>query len=423
MIDGGLTRDAAEALLSPQQRARMDSVQLFLAHWRAMLVALSLVTVTVMVAWRDDVPLSARAAWGGAALLDYAGQGLICFRMERSESPAEAMTQWMPWLLLAIAVSGTLWALVPWLIPDASAQVLLFACLFSASMLFCVANSPGTPAMLISGAIPIALLDTLILLRNVELRYTGVGFPMLIGLIVLYGLRGQTVLRAGMVARHTSEDLARELEINQRRLVEVEHERTLLLERERLTRDMHDGLGSALVGSLVEVERGEVDPRRLAAMLRECVDDLRSVIDSLEPIDHDLVALLSNLRHRLERRLEAAGLVLEWEMRDLPPSAWLGPPEALHLMRLVQEVLSNVIKHAAASRIRVVTRAQGGDIALTIADDGIGFDPAAKFNGRGMPSLKRRAALLGGSIHVDSEPGRGTRVVLRLPVKKIEKGA
>ena len=201
MIDDGLNRNAAAQSLSPQQRARMDSVQLFLAHWRAMLVALSLVTITVVVAWRDDIPLPVRTAWCGAALLDYMGQGAICYRMEHSASPAVAMARWMPWLLAAIAISGTLWALVPWLIAGASIQVLLFACLFSALMLFCAANSPGTPAMLMSGAIPIVALDTFILVRHEGLGYTGFGFPILIVLIVLYGLRGQTVLRAGMVAR------------------------------------------------------------------------------------------------------------------------------------------------------------------------------------------------------------------------------
>ena len=212
---------------------------------------------------------------------------------------------------------------------------------------------------------------------------------------------------------------ATDLRLNQRRLLEVERERALLLERERLTRDMHDGLGSSLVGSLVEIERGEVDPGRLTVILRECVDELRSVIDSLEPIDHDLVALLSNLRQRFEPRLQTAGLVLELQMDDLPELAWMGPPEALHVMRIVQEVLTNAIRHSAAKRIRVATHLVGDAVQLNIVDNGNGFDTATTPSGRGMHSLRRRVALLGGSLHIESAPGSGTHVRLNLPVARI----
>lgn len=402
----------------PDHRVYVDVVRLYLAHWRTMLVAIALVNVAVMVAWRDHAPLYARAAWCGAALLDYLGQAVVCTRIERSAFPAQAIAQWMPWLLVTIAVSSVLWALVPWLIPGASTQGLLFACLFNAGLVFCVANSPRTPTMLLCGTLPIAVLDTLLLMNREGLFYMGLGFPVLIALIILYGLRSQSVLGAGIVARHRAENLARDLYVNQRRLVEVERERTLLLERERLTRDMHDGLGSVLVGSLVEAERGEIDAERLTAILRECVDDLRSVIDSLEPVDHDLIALLSTLRYRLERRFDAAGLVSEWDMQDVPPLVWMGPPEALHVMRFVQEVLNNVIKHAASRRICVAAKVRGGEVEISIVDDGKGFDTTATLSGRGIRSLRQRAAALGGSVQIGSECNFGTCVILRLPIEK-----
>jgi signal transduction histidine kinase len=104
---------------------------------------------------------------------------------------------------------------------------------------------------------------------------------------------------------------ARETELQRQhgRLVQVEREQALLLERQRLMRDMHDGLGSALMSSLVLVEQGRLQAKDVAKVLRECVDDLRLVIDSLEPVGHDLVALLATLRYRLGRRLEHSGLM------------------------------------------------------------------------------------------------------------------
>ena len=212
---------------------------------------------------------------------------------------------------------------------------------------------------------------------------------------------------------------ATDLLLNQRRLAEVERERAVLLERDRLARDIHDGLGASLVGSLVELERGEVDPARLTLMLRDCVDELRSVINSLQPTDHDLVALLSNLRQRFERRLEAAGLALQWEMADLPALDWLGPSEALHVVRIVQEVFANAIKHSAARHIRVAALIVGDAVQLFIVDDGIGFDAADASRGRGMRSLEQRANLLGGTIRFESAPGEGTGVRLRIPVVRV----
>ena len=163
-----------------------------------------------------------------------------------------------------------------------------------------------------------------------------------------------------------SADLARrlaqreaELTQNHLRLRELEHARTLATERQRLMRDMHDGLGSALTSSLAVAEQGEVQPAALVGLLRECVNDLRAVIDSLEPVDNDLAALLATLRFRIGQRLDAAGIQLDWRVQDLPPLAWLGPSEALQVMRIVQEALANVVKHARARRVQLTAARVG----------------------------------------------------------------
>ena len=209
-----------------------------------------------------------------------------------------------------------------------------------------------------------------------------------------------------------------ELQANHERLRGIEREQALLLERQRLMRDMHDGLGSTLMSSLVLVEQGQLDHRSLAELLRDCVDDLRLVIDSLEPIGHDLVTLLASLRHRLGRRLEAAGLHMDWEVDDVPPLEWLHPPDALQVLRIVQEALTNVLKHAAATRVRIRTMREGDWVQVLIEDDGQGFDPQTRSRGRGLTHLHQRAERLGGTVRIDSGPGAGTRVWLRLPLQR-----
>lgn len=208
------------------------------------------------------------------------------------------------------------------------------------------------------------------------------------------------------------------LQAQNAQLREVERQQALLLERQRIMADMHDGLGSSLLSALVAMEQGSMSHEQCVEVLRECVDDLRLVIDSLEPVGHDLVSLLATMRYRLGKRLQIGGLKLDWDVQDLPPLAWLEPPDALHVLRLMQEALNNVLKHAGASRVRMVTRHHGSYVEIRVEDDGAGFDLENVQHGRGLKSQIKRAQRLGGKLRVDSSPGMGTRLSLRLPVER-----
>jgi len=208
------------------------------------------------------------------------------------------------------------------------------------------------------------------------------------------------------------------LQAQNAQLREVERQQALLLERQRIMADMHDGLGSSLLSALVAMEQGSMSHEQCVQVLRECVDDLRLVIDSLEPVGHDLVSLLATMRYRLGKRLQMGGLKLEWDVQDLPPLAWLEPPDALHVLRLMQEALNNVLKHASASRVRMVTRHHGSYVEIRVEDDGAGFDLQTIQHGRGLKSQIKRAQRLGGKLRIDSSPGMGTRLSLRLPVER-----
>ncbi|RZJ10129.1 MAG: sensor histidine kinase [Rubrivivax sp.] len=212
------------------------------------------------------------------------------------------------------------------------------------------------------------------------------------------------------------------LQAQNAQLREVERQQALLLERQRIMADMHDGLGSSLLSALVAVEQGNMSHDKVVEVLRECVDDLRLVIDSLEPVGHDLVSLLATMRYRLGKRLQIGGLKLEWDVQDLPPLAWLEPPDALHVLRLMQEALNNVLKHAQASRVRMVTRHHGSYVEIRVEDDGAGFDLQNIQHGRGLKSQVKRAQRLGGKLRIDSQPGMGTRLSLRLPVERPAEG-
>lgn len=205
---------------------------------------------------------------------------------------------------------------------------------------------------------------------------------------------------------------------NHRRLRELERQQTVIEERQRLMRDMHDGLGSTLTSSLVAMERGQVQPGQVVEMLRDCVDELRIVIDSLAPGEQDLAAVLATLRFRMERRLAHAGIVLDWSIDDVPALPWLGPSEIVHVLRILQEGLANISKHARARNVRISLSTRDQGVEVRCADDGCGFDASAQSPGRGLRSMRQRSEILGAELAIGPGLSGGSELRLRLPLRR-----
>jgi len=205
-----------------------------------------------------------------------------------------------------------------------------------------------------------------------------------------------------------------ELEVQYGRTRELERERAVIAERARMMSDMHDGIGAQLISTLSLVEGGEVSKEGIATALRECVDDLRLAIDSLEPTDQDLLPVLGNLRYRLEPRLKAQGIQLDWQVQDVPKLACLTPENVLHVLRILQETFSNILKHAGAQRVRLATCANSQGVAIEVSDDGMGFDDSLVSHGYGIESMRRRARAVGATLTLKSSE-TGTTLSLLLP--------
>ena len=224
--------------------------------------------------------------------------------------------------------------------------------------------------------------------------------------------RSNPVLAERLTAREAA------LLASHERLREIEQRELLLHERQRLTEDMHDGLGSSLIGALRMVERGRLDETELKQLLQGCIDDLKLTIDSMEPVETDLLLLLGTLRFRLEPRLESSGIKLHWNVRDVPPVFWLDHRYALHILRVMQEAFTNIIKHAEATEATVSTGVAAGNIVISVSDNGKGFDTAAPRAGRGLANQTRRASAMRARLTVESGPG-GTKLTLLLPIRQL----
>jgi signal transduction histidine kinase len=215
------------------------------------------------------------------------------------------------------------------------------------------------------------------------------------------------------------QEKTRELYSQFEKVRDLEHKQVVAAERERLMRDMHDGVGGNLVSLLAMIESERTSRRQMAAAVRSALDDMRLMIDSLDPVDDDLNAVLAMYRDRLIPRMTGSGIDLAWEVDLLPPVAGLTPARVLHVLRLLQEAVTNSIKHGGARSIRVTAHAEStadpAHVRIAVADDGSGFDPNYATLGRGLANMERRAAEIGAALQIESAPGCGTRISLVLP--------
>lgn len=188
-------------------------------------------------------------------------------------------------------------------------------------------------------------------------------------------------------------------------------------ERRRILNDMHDGLGSHLITASRLLRRDVVDRELVARTLDEALLDLRLIIDSLDTSERDLLPLLANLRYRLSPRLEAMGIRLEWEQSVTEARIErLTPQGALNVLRIVQEAVSNAVRHAMPSTVTIGVGPADGGLAITVRDDGRGFSAApTAAGGRGLAGMQSRATRIGATLHMDSGPGHGTSIHLWLP--------
>jgi signal transduction histidine kinase len=203
--------------------------------------------------------------------------------------------------------------------------------------------------------------------------------------------------------------------IEHSRLYEASHELSVLEERNRLARELHDALTQSLFGLRLRLEAG--DTAAASRLLEEIFAELRSLILQLRPPDLEIDGLVPSLAkhldvvgrtHGIATRLDAASIDL------------LGPDTEQALFRIAQEAITNVVRHARASTVSVSLAAREGAAVLDVVDDGAGFDPEQRsISSRrlGLVSMRERAADLGGSLSITAAPGRGTTVHAELPVR------
>jgi signal transduction histidine kinase len=327
-------------------------------------------------------------------------------------------------------------SLPTWLSTDAARadQVLLAAAL--ASLACAVANRPRVTSSRAAGALAATVvMAALVALRQAFEPYSGLWLPWL---EAYYGcsLAAAAAVLATASAWTFGKDARRyaavHLDLRQavrRQRIEIERANrelelqrrraAILEERQRVARDVHDGVGGMLASLLARIRMRHVDIGQIETELVDGLADLRLIVDSMDATDGSLATALGVFRARIAPQVEAGGMKLRWEQPDQPPGDAEDPSWMLHLYRLMQEAVNNALRHSGGSNLLVSVRPlDARKVRIEIADDGIGLPVERPARGNGLSNMAWRAQRLGASLRFEPVAvgggRRGTRVIVEV---------
>jgi signal transduction histidine kinase len=237
-----------------------------------------------------------------------------------------------------------------------------------------------------------------------------------------FGVDDERLLRSFAASAATAVATARSVEAERlRHSLEAAEQ-----ERKRWARELHDETLQAL-GGLRMLHSAALRDDAAPAEVREAltqgaelidaeIDNLSALIAELRPAALDEIGLVPALRTLAERKGREGGLSIEVLARLGDDGGRLPTETENVLYRLVQEALNNVVKHAGAARVEAVLERVGDVVEVAVGDDGRGFDPLATSGGFGLTGMRERVELAGGTLRIESAPGKGTRVCASIPV-------
>lgn len=406
-------RDAAAARREQELVARFRLRMARAASTIALIVvaAIALYVVLQPVQYEPAPRPLLWALLAAAAVVSY-----LIRRRTRPHAEPLALSFFYLWTAAVIAFDSGVVSLAG----DASSDIYLIYLLV---VLFAAAILPTASAALALAGATIAYLGILLRLGG------DMTDPEIVLRVATFGVVG---LLGGYLAREQQREIA----------LRVEHEgrQSDLLaraisaqegERNRIARELHDGPVQAL--SAVSMRLGlveEMTPEEYAlsrslvvegrAALRRTLGEVRRITQDLRPSALDDLGFVTAVHDLAVRRCDAAGIKLRWEVSG--PARRLAPPVETAVFRILQEGVTNVVRHARARSARVSIVFVDGHLLAEVEDDGVGFDPddivyrARDGGGVGLAGMRERAMLLGGTFRVDPVPGGGTRLFAEIPI-------
>jgi len=368
------------------------------------------------------------AWWGVAMTACYAGWAvsamLFCHHVagwQRHPSMAWMHRLTLAILLASLLATGLALALAEprWLTGWLAVEIVVIG-VYVGAFLWATLRRPDTARMLVAlvalATLVVGVRDWVVIRlgdgygQTTWVRYTSVFFG-----IALLAIMLERFHAASERSRHWTATLAKrvaerehELAATYAQLEAVAREQARTHERERILRDMHDGVGSHISAAVRLLRSGAPPREQLLRILNDSLDQLKLSIDSIHLPPGDVGALLAALRYRMGPRFAASDIAMEWAVDEIAPVPQIDGAGMRQLQFLLFEAISNVLQHAHASRLRIEAADRAGALVLRITDDGVGFDA------RQLPrALQARAYALGAQLTASSQPGQ-TVINLRL---------
>lgn len=244
--------------------------------------------------------------------------------------------------------------------------------------------------------------------EGIELRIPGVaGLP---AYQLLYPRRGR-----GLFGKTHTNTMRRLIHLlAQAEAGRTAYERGVNEERRRIAADLHDDVGSRLLTSLHHNDMADIKQT-----VREALADVRTIATGLAGVRTPLVTALGDLRYETSLRLEQAGITLDWPLDDAGEGLVLDYSVSKNLLSCHREIVSNVIRHAQASRLSLRTAIDGLQLRLCYEDDGKGCDTDSVQRGNGLNNIRYRVAQAQGTVSFDRPAhGKGLRIQVSLPCQR-----
>ena len=314
------------------------------------------------------------------------------------------------WTAIAVpaALAGTIIALV------SRSRTAERSAGFVDGLLLAAVTSVGAATLLAFGSLLPPVSTWLIGPANLsQLPLLALGLPFLLASDAR-AIRGELQLARGTAAEQAA--LARQAEDALQNEI---RSHAVAEERQRFVRDMHDGIGGQMQSLLMRLRMRKIAIADVESEVAAGLVDLRLVADSLDHVGNDLASALATFHTRARQQLDAAGIAIAWSQSGDLGQVRLDPRAILSLYRILQEALTNTMRHAQARHVGVTIDLSGSADALLIVfeDDGRGLDPAKPGGGRGLANMAERAKRLSGDLAI--APGansQGVKISLTIPV-------
>lgn len=191
-------------------------------------------------------------------------------------------------------------------------------------------------------------------------------------------------------------------------------------ERRRIAQDLHDGVASQIVSILSSLDSRAPQHQAVALALENCLVDMKMTVDAIDSANDSVLEALGRLRHRVQHSLDKLGIHMEWKVEISDQLEAVRGEKAQQALRIAQESLANVMRHAQASAVEVVCRfvPSADSMVLEIRDNGLGIarNQDGRPSGKGLSGMRRRAKSVGGELLINSKVGVGTRVRFTVPL-------